>query len=238
MNEIKPPKDRKFIKVPQTKKTVRQNILLAVGMVLVLAGIFLCIKVYTVADKIFVLRPVVLFVMGTVCLYMSLAFTRNSVSLFFGLAFILSGLVTLCTDTKIIPYTMKEFWPLIVISSGIALFPAGFYKMKRIRTVYFFPAVTLVVLGGFFLLFSLHVIRISFARFFLLSWPFILIVCGLSLVVIFLWQQTHHKQFPYLQDDSLVESDDDDNKPASVEKDAPVQTTGGTDALKSGGTSN
>lgn len=208
MDNKKKRADKKFFKIPQTKKTVKQNLLLAAGLVLVIIGIFLCVHASTSAVKVFAMRPVILICFGAVFLFLALAFMQNFVFIFFGLSFLLSGVLMLLLETKIIPLSLKELWPVLVIICGISLFPAGFYKMKRVRTVYLFPAITLVVLGVLFLMFSLRVIKISFSKFFSFALPLVVILFGSTLVFLYLWQQIHQKNFPYMVDDS-VEADDD-----------------------------
>lgn len=207
----KSPEDRKFIKIPQTKNTVRQNILLAAGLLLVLAGIFLFVKTFASVTKVFALRPVVFLCAGAVFIFLALAFTKNSIFFFLGITSVLFGIISILTDTGITPLSMKELWPTFVIACGISLFPAGFYKMKRVRTVYLFPAIMLVLLGSLFLMFSLHIIKMPFSRFIAFTWPIFIMLFGLTLVVIFLWQQTHHKNFPYMVDDSVENDNDPDD---------------------------
>lgn len=200
--------ERKFFKVPQTKYTVQQNIMLAMGLLLLLAGVFMLVKLSSSATNVFAVRPVILMSLGVVVLFLSLAFTQNSLFVFVGLLFLLCGGVTLLTDTGITPHNMKQLWPLFVVSCGVALFPAGVYKLKRIRTVYLFPAIMLVLFGCVFLLFSMHVVGMSFTKFIIRWWPLILVAFGIGLVVLFFIQQVRHKDFPYMVDDSLEDDED------------------------------
>ncbi|MFA6937094.1 MAG: DUF5668 domain-containing protein [Treponema sp.] len=212
MNDNKNTEKKKFFKIPQTRYTIKQNCILGIGLILVLAGIFLLVRISSFTTKKFVLLPTLLLFVGTISLFLSLAFTQNSVFLFLGIYLVLSGSLTFLTGTSLVPLTMKELWPVLVIAFGVALFPAGFYKMKRIRSVYLFPALTLVALGVFFLMFSLHIFKTSLSVFISTWWPCLLILAGLVVVLVFIFQQSHSKDFPYMKDDSLNNDDDDDDK--------------------------
>lgn len=211
MEEKKAPEKRKFIKIPQTKSSVKQNFMLAAGLILVLVGILYCVKTFSATARIFALRPIFFLVIGALFLFLAFAFTGNSVFVFFGIFSILSGIVFILIDTGITNLRLSELWPAFVIASGIALFPAGFYKMRRVRTVYLFPAITLGVLGILFLMFSLHVIRLPFSHFIAHVWPVMILFFGIMLVFLYLWQQHNNKNFPFFVDDSIDDDDDDEN---------------------------
>ncbi len=198
----------RFIKLPQTKYRKEANFILAVGLLLVFIGLFVLVGNQEKATKIFAFRPVLSLSSGIILLFIALALTGESFSVFLGCFFVLMGVVFLLVDSHIIPYSFSEMWPTIMIASGLALFPAGLYRAKRIRTVYLFPAIMLVLLGICFLLFSLRVFPIPFRVFVSRFWPLLIIICGLGLVVMFFVQQVNSKTFPYMEDDSLVDGDE------------------------------
>lgn len=197
-----------FIKLYRTKNRKEENALLALGLLLVLVGLFIFVGKQESAVKVFALRPVILLGMGILLLFVSLALTGSSLSLFFGLLFLLMGSVLLLMDSGILPYGFSRMWPTIMISAALALFPAGLYKARRVRTVYLFPAIMMLVLGIVFLLFSLHVIPVSFRAVVSRCWPLLIMVSGVTVVAMFYVQQLHAKDFPYLEDDSLVDGDE------------------------------
>ena len=122
--------------------------------------------------------------------------------------FLLMGVVLLLMDSGILRYGFSKMWPTIMIAAALSLFPAGLYRARRIRTVYLFPAIMMLVLGIVFLLFSLHVIPVSFRMFVSRCWPLLFILVGGFLVVAFYVQQLNAKTFPYMEDDSLVDGDE------------------------------
>ena len=201
-------KRRGLIKLPQTIYRKESKFLLALGLLLVLAGLFIFVGRLDSSEKVFAFRPVIALGLGIVLLFISLAFTCSSLSLFFGLFFLLMGVVLLLMDSGILRYGFSKMWPTIMIAAALSLFPAGLYRARRIRTVYLFPAIMMLVLGIVFLLFSLHVIPVSFRMFVSRCWPLLFILVGGFLVVAFYVQQLNAKTFPYMEDDSLVDGDE------------------------------
>lgn len=201
-------KKRGFRKLLRTAYQKEASLLLALGLVLVLVGLFVFVGRLESSVKVFALRPVVSLVAGMLLLFISLALTGSSLSLFFGLFFFLMGTVLLLMDSGILPYGFSRMWPTIMISAALSLFPAGLYRARRVRTVYLFPAIMMLVLGIVFLLFSLHVIPVSFRFFVSRCWPLVIILSGGILVVTFYIQQLNAKDFPYMEDDSLVDGDE------------------------------
>ena len=195
-------------KLPHPKYTVKSSILLAAGFLLVVTGMFLMVMMSEHATRVFAARPVILFTLGLIFILTSVIFTNSGVFLYSGLFFAFSGIVFLLEDTHIVPYTMVELWPAIVICAGAALFPAGLYKLKRVRTIYLFPSILLILFGIIFLMFSIDVIKVSFYSFIARFWPVVIIFFGLALIVIFVIQQLNSSKFPYMKDDSLMDGDE------------------------------
>jgi len=193
----------------QKKLPLKAHIVLSAGLLLIVAGLFLMVNNSDNATRVFVLRPVLILLVGLLFLYFGIAFTSSSSLLFFGVFFVFVGGVFLLMDTGVIRYSLKEIWPTIVIGSGLALFPAGLYRLRRIRTVYLFPAIMLVGFGIVFLLFSMHVFPFTFGEFITKWWPLFIMLGGASLVITFFVQQANGKNFPYMEDDSLVDCEDD-----------------------------
>ena len=75
-------------------------------------------------------------------------------------------------------------------------------NLKELWPVFLFPSVALFVLGIIFLLFSLHVFHISFAKFISVFWPIVLFVLGILLILVYGVQRINSEEFPYIKDDS------------------------------------
>jgi hypothetical protein len=183
------------------------NAVLAIGMLMIIVG-FLLFVVFseTTANIPFILWPVLLMVCGAVFLYFTMSFTNSSFQLFLGLFLSTSGILFCLSTSNIFPYTLQECWPLSVIFAGCSLFASGYYKHRKILFAYTFSALTLAVLGSFFLFFSLHVVRVSFRRFVAFIGPFVLIAAGIFLVILFLFQKRHRSFL--LEDESDEISED------------------------------
>ncbi|WP_288603953.1 DUF5668 domain-containing protein [uncultured Treponema sp.] len=197
---------RKFFVIPQTKETVRSNIILAVGFVLLLAGIALSLKKIFEGSNISIIRPVVLLAFGEICFFIAIAFTKSSLCVSLGLTAVVSAVLAFLMDIGVISLSIKQMWPFSLLVFGIMLIPADFIRYGRLRTVFLFPAFMFIGLGTIFLLFSMGVVPFSFRRFISQCWPLILVFLGIGLILIFIVQKRHNKDFPYMQDDSQGEA--------------------------------
>ena len=198
-----------FFKIPQNKYTLKANIYLAIGFVFVVSGVFLLVASFVEPDKVFTIRAFVALCAGAVLLFFAFAFTESGAFMFTGLVSVIFGVLSLLIDSSLISLTLKELWPILVIGCGVALIPSGLYTQRRIRSIYLFPAIMIICLGVIFLLFSLNVIKESFAGFMAKWWPVAFILGGIAIIAVFLVQQSkYNKIIPYMKDDSLINGDD------------------------------
>ena len=128
-------------------------------------------------------------------LYIALGFMLVFDSIFFALL-----------NIELLHLNLKELWPVIVINAGLAFLVSDLFIYKKIRAVFLFPSVALFVLGIIFLLFSLHVFHISFAKFISVFWPIVLFVLGILLILVYGVQRINSEEFPYIKDDSSDDS--------------------------------
>lgn len=141
--------------------------------------------------------------------YISLLF-KSYVAFYVSLNCCVDSLIMLIMEIRAVPSPLKRYWPLAVIISGVSLLALGAVRYKRFRTAYVFPAATLTILGGFFLLFTLKIIKVPlnvFASFFL---PLFLILGGMSLIVLYYVRQNAKDKFPIIKDVEKDEYDDED----------------------------
>ena len=175
----------------------------AIGLILIIISIFFLVAHSNKAIKVFAVKPFLLIVVGALALYFGLAILKKGIYIFVGLSANLLGVLSLLVEAQILPYKFSQVWPISIIIFGIALFPAGIFYFKRIRSIYLFPALMMIFLGTFFMLFSMDIVEISMAAFFSKWWPLMLLLSGLILVGIYFVQQILRKDFPYMEDDSL-----------------------------------
>jgi hypothetical protein len=88
-----------------------------------------------------------------------------------------------------------------VLFSGICLIASGFYGKRRLGISYMIPAVLLIVLGAFFLLFSTDIIQVTLSAFVAKWLPAGLILAGIALVVLFFSRSAIVRATEALQDD-------------------------------------
>lgn len=104
---------------------------------------------------------------------------------FWGLFCLSTGLLFLLINAELVFYKIAHLWPLVVFFCGGSLLCSGLYRRKRLGVSYLVPAVCLMLLGLFCLLFSLDIITESFTAFAIKWWPVSLIIAGIVLVALF-----------------------------------------------------
>lgn len=200
--------------------------MLIFGFVCIFAGFFLFVNDFSelsgtdsfikinIGDLLFILA-------GAVILFIAIVTGENSHKFFLGLYICLAGALHVLLACGIIPHGMKEWWPFFVVLCGISLFLTGLARHRKIKSTYLFPSIIILVIGLIFLLFSLDIIKISFASFVAAWWPLLLILLGTALVVLFLYQKSSFGSFPYMTEDtkdvfgddvSFADSDEDEPK--------------------------
>ncbi len=175
----------------------------AIALILIITSIFFLVAYSSRATKVFALRPFFIILIGAICLYLGLAILKRGIYIFAGISATMIGSLSLLVEAHILPYRFSQIWPLAIIIFGLALLPAGIYYFRRPRSIYLFPAITMILLGAIFMLFSLDIVKISLAAFFIRWWPLLLLISGILLLGIFFVQQIMKKDFPYMEDDSL-----------------------------------
>ena len=188
-------------------KNDKYNILLAAGLLFIFGGILLLVYLFSrVSLGMYVFRFALFSLSGSVLLYFALTGTKPALFTFSGLFLSCCSLLFLIADARIIPYTIKQVWPVTVVLSGLSLFPAGYVRFRKFQISYVVPGVVLAGLGFVFLCFSLNIIKISFAEFARAWWPLIFVIFGLRLVVLCVY--TKKQKTPVIFEDS--EDDDED----------------------------
>ncbi|MBO7639577.1 MAG: hypothetical protein J6S91_11435 [Treponema sp.] len=195
------------IKLKKLREISGKTIALVLGIILVIAGIFLMATHSFTSEGTISVRVIVNIVLGALLLFLGLGPFSNWFLILAGLFILQLGFLLLLVDLHVIPYTMRQAWPILVSAAGISLVPAGLYRLKRMRSIYLFPAILLILLGVFFSLFSFRILHVSLSLFMHQWWPALMVVTGLVLVVLYFIQQVRKKDFPYMDDDSLMEDD-------------------------------
>ncbi len=186
------------------------NLILAFGLVCILAGAFL-FSVFA-SEICTPVSPTSVFVMilGAAIFYFSMVFLHWASFFFAGMSLFFMGLTSMLISAKFFPYGIDVLWPVDLCWCGICLILTCVFKHKKVRGVYLFPSSLLLFLGCFFLLFSLRVIKISFMQFMSRCFPFILILFGGFLVAVFFYQKKDTEHFPFDKDELADSTDDED----------------------------
>ncbi|MGL4981249.1 MAG: LiaI-LiaF-like domain-containing protein [Treponemataceae bacterium] len=174
----------------KNKKNRSQNMLVAIGLLNVLLGIFLLINSFTpFSIHLYFFRPTVLFILGGFFLYRLLTSNRRPLFVFLSIVFLLAALLFLLADSGLTQFSTNQLWPFFVVFTGLALFPSGYLKYKRLHPVFSVPAIMLFFMGLLFLLFSFDIIEMSLLMFAMKWWPLLFIFVGLGLILLFFYNQ-------------------------------------------------
>lgn len=84
----------------------------------------------------------------------------------------------------VIESPLAALWPLLVVTSGLSLFAAGYFAYRKLTIRILVPSLAFVFLGAFFLLFSFDILNFSFKAFFLQWWPLFILFSGLLLLLV------------------------------------------------------
>jgi hypothetical protein len=156
----------------------KQHFLLILGLVLLVGGASL-ILVTTGAVP---LKPAIGWtipvILGLLINFSAYWKKRSSTWLFIGFLLIISGAFFLTLKAAAPHLGLARLWPFAMIFVGLSIFPSGYYKSRRIKASFAIPSACFVVLGAFFLLFSLGLVSSSLRAFMARLWPFFFIVAG------------------------------------------------------------
>lgn len=177
------------------------NVLLAVGVVFVIAGLLLISRFSSELGAELPVGSICTMIFGAVIFYVAMTLIHWAIIFFTGLLVFCIGLCVTFVYTGVLPLTPSQLWPVGVILSGICLLLTCVFKHRKIRGVYLFPTILIEVLGIVFLFFSLNIIKVSFLAFVGKWSPLILILAGSSLIGVFLWQRNFNDFFPYDKDE-------------------------------------
>lgn len=175
----------------QQKKKTSFNLLLGTGIAFVLLGILLLgISSSDIEMQVIGIRHLACVALGGCLLFIAIAKVRRRSVMFAGLFLVLTGLLLFFIKTNHIPYTLDALWPLVVVIGGVSLLLSGLFVQRKARISQVIPSISLLLLGGCCLLFSLDIINQPFLQFASRWWPVLLIVAGFCLVILFfIWNK-------------------------------------------------
>ena len=202
-----------------SKLTKSLYFMIALG-ILILAACFVFAVINPISRKIDILNLVILIfqgLLGIVIIIIGKKITHKFFHMFIGLAFSLCSLV-LIMMVLVLPFTIKELWPVYGVIAGISLFISGFLKYKSVKFGYLIPAVTLVGMGIWYLMFSLQLMPLSFSMVVYTLGPAFLIMIAVLLVAYFFVQQKH-SDLVFKDDEIGVFSDEEASFKSDMDED-------------------
>ena len=183
--------------------------MMAIGFIIAVCCLFFVI-LNPVSRKIDILNLVFLSiqaVFGIIIVIASHRITHKFFHLFIGQIFISWSIVSILLSVGL-PFSAKEFWPVYGILAGIALSLSGYLKYKELKFGYLIPAVTLIAMGLWYLLFSMHIIHLSFRYVVMTLGPAFLISMAV-LLILYYFVQKKHKELVFPDDEIGVFSDEE-----------------------------
>ncbi|GHU25013.1 hypothetical protein FACS1894172_10250 [Spirochaetia bacterium] len=121
---------------------------------------------------------------GIGCAVRAIRFHKRSLYLFVAAFSLQASFFLLLSAIKVLPITFSQYWPLISIFSGIALFPAGWHRYGVFKVRYIVPSLAFIFLGSVLLVFSFDLVPFSFRQFILNWWVLLVVLAGLVLVLV------------------------------------------------------
>lgn len=163
-----------------------QHFLLIIGLVLLVGGASLILVTTGVVPMYAALGWTAPIILGLLTVFGAYWKRRGSTWLFVGFLLIVSGTFFITIRAAAPGVSLLRLWPFCMVFVGLSIFPAGFYKSHRLKASFFIPSACFIVLGCFFLLFSLGVVTTSLRFFISRLWPFFFILAGIILIGLYI----------------------------------------------------
>lgn len=91
---------------------------------------------------------------------------------------------------------LDRLWPFLVIFAGISLIPGGRSRRKRMRMGSFVLSISFILMGCFFLLFSMKIVNMHLRDFLFRLWPVFIIASGAVLLAVYLASRSRPRRCP------------------------------------------
>lgn len=178
-----------------------QNIMLALGLLLFLAGVAWAFMppAGQIASYHFAVNCALVLITAAI-VYFSVLSKKPALFYIFANFCILS-LLSLILNANSVTFHFEQFWPVVIMIFGVTLLPIGRFHYKKFKTIYVIPSVSLSFLGAFFLLFTFKIIKVSLREFFSRFMPLILIAGGITLIALYYARLKAKDKFPVIQED-------------------------------------
>ena len=150
------------------------------------------------------LMPTVQVLLGSFAVFVALKVTKKAYQVFSSVLFLLLGIFQFLLVNEIVPYSLKQLWPVIGFLASFSLFFACFWRYKQIKIVYIVPTLILLLMSCLYFLFSFKIIKMSFSFVVTTIGPFFIVVTVLS-VFLFYFLQKRHKELVVKDEENELE---------------------------------
>ncbi|MBQ8776564.1 MAG: hypothetical protein IJZ71_03715 [Treponema sp.] len=150
------------------------------------------------------LMPTVQVLLGIFAVFVALKVTKKAYQVFSSVLFLLLGIFQFLLVNEIVPYSLKQLWPVIGFLASFSLFFACFWRYKQIKIVYIVPTLILLLMSCWYFLFSFKIIKMSFSFVVTTIGPFFVVVTILS-VISFYFLQKKHKELVVKDEENELE---------------------------------
>lgn len=179
------------------------NLLLASGLICIAGGAFLLLCMFAGESLTTpILVPVITLAAGVFMIFYSFTRYKTVWTVFSGYFLTASCFFIMICSSDMTVHSIKQLWPSLAIICGVTFLAAGLTVHRKLVLSNVIFSLYLILMGVFFLLFSLDIITIPFSTFASRWWPLLLIAFGLLLIVVFVYKM----------------NSDDNNAPATYEK--------------------
>ena len=158
-------------------------------------------------DIIHIFSIILQMAIGIAIIILSRKITRRFFHLFVGLLLSMWSGLSFMIDV-VLPFSIQEMWPSFGVTAGIALFVSGYLKYRAVKFGYGIPSVVLFVMGIWYSLFSMNIIKMSFRTVVVTLGPFFMGSIALFLILFFLLQQKH-KELVFTDEETGTFSDEE-----------------------------
>lgn len=192
----------------KNKSSNALNIMIVLGMLFLIMVMIFSLSIENIyqANLFYLLILVFQICSGAIIINNTVILTHKGFHFFMGLLFAGWGIMILLIQT-VIPYSLGQCWPLFATLSGVVLLSAGLYKYRKIKFGYLMPAIFLVCMGIWYMLFSFKIIKVPFITVSKIAGPIFLFLMALTMVLFFVLQQRHKELV--INDDEGVFSDEE-----------------------------
>ncbi|MCQ2575119.1 MAG: hypothetical protein MJ162_00145 [Treponema sp.] len=154
------------------------------------------------------LLPILALLIGFIDVVIAFSYTKTAYHLFVGLFIIFWGVLVFLRIYNIFDFTLKQWWPILGVSSGAFLFVSGLFRYRKFKIGYVIPASVLFFMGLWLMLFSFKIITIPFKEVALVGGPLLaVLLCIFCVVLIML--QNKYKSFVVIDDEDDGFEDDE-----------------------------